>query len=35
MMDLNPALMLPVCWGGEYWTTVDIGLLDVSSCDVR
>jgi len=29
-----PVLMLPVCWGGEYWTVVHIGLHDVSSCDV-
>jgi len=23
-----PMLMLPVCWGGEYWTVVDIRLHD-------
>jgi len=28
-----PVLIVPVCWGGENWTVVDVGLHDVSSCD--
>jgi hypothetical protein len=28
-------LMLPVCWGVEYWTVVDIGLQDVSLAILR
>jgi len=26
---LNPVLMLPVCWDGEYWNVADIWLHDV------